>query len=310
MTKVSIAILTYNRSSLLIKLIRELLSLTYRPLEIIVVDNHSADGTEKLMKTAFSDVIYIRTDTNLGATARNIGMQRASGEIIITLDDDLRGLTDGDIIKIVKIFKSRRRLGALNFKVLDHKTHQICNWVHHLLPGKYGNQEFITYEITEGAVAFRKSALERTGYYPENFFLSHEGPDLAMRLLDNGFEVIYSPNIEVIHCHSQLGRKSWTNYYYDNRNMLWLAARNLPVSYTIIYLSRGLVSMLVYSLRDGFFYFWIKGLVDGMKGMNEALAQRKVIKKSTLRLIRSIDKKRPNLIYLIKVRFGKKGIRL
>ncbi|MFZ5568874.1 MAG: glycosyltransferase family 2 protein [Thermodesulfobacteriota bacterium] len=310
MTPVTISILTYNRSSLLKILVTDLTALSYQPLEIIVVDNHSEDATEQIMRTEFPDVIYERTETNLGAGARNIGMKRARGDIVITLDDDVRGVTDTAICEIVRLFQGRNRLAAVNFKVLDHQTGEICNWVHHCLPEGFCGREFNTYEITEGAVAFRKTALERAGYYPQHFFLSHEGPDLAMRLLDHGYDVIYSPNIEVIHCHSQLGRKTWTNYYYDNRNLLWLAARNFPLSYAIVYLIRGLGSMLVYSIRDGYFIYWLKGLRDGFRGMGEALRERRVLRKRTIRFLKEIDENRPDIRYMIRKRLLKKGIRL
>ena len=310
MTKVTITVLTFNRGSLLKDLINDLIKLTYSPLEIIIVDNHSEDDTQQLMRKEFSSIIYERTHKNLGVAARNIGIQKASGDIIITIDDDIRGLTDVHIVELLNLFKDRAMLGAVNFKVLDHVNYKICNWVHHRAHEEFSAQEFQTYEITEGAVAFRKAALKKTGNYPEAFFLSHEGPDLAFRLLDHGFDVIYSPKIEVIHFHSQLGRKSWFRYYYDSRNQLWLAARNLPASYAIIYLSRGLISMLVYSIRDGFFRYWLKGVVDGLRGMGAALTQRRVLKLKTLQRIKALDKSRPSLAYMIRTRLAKKEVRL
>ena len=121
-----------------------------------------------------------------------------------------------------------------------------CNWVHHCKEEEYYDREFLTYEITEGAVAFRKKALNCSGYYPENFFLSHEGPDLAFRIFENGYRVIYWGDIRVEHLFSEEGRKPWRNYYYDTRNQFWLAARHFPFDYAVVYLGRGLGSMLVY----------------------------------------------------------------
>jgi len=159
MTKVTISVLTFNRSSLLRELIPELLGLAYRPLEIIVVDNHSEDDTESLMQTEFPGVMYMRTDQNIGVGARNLGMEKASGDIVITIDDDIRGLTDSHLASIVKLFRTRPRLGAVNFRVLDHKTLKGCNWVHHRPSELFSLREFQTYEISEGAVAFRSAAL-------------------------------------------------------------------------------------------------------------------------------------------------------
>lgn len=307
---VSICVLTFNRSSLLRELLISLRGLKYRPLEIVVVDNHSEDGTQAMMQEQFHDILHIRTNKNIGADARNLGLRRATGDFVITLDDDIFGIEDKDILCLVDYFARRPLLGAINFKVLDGESDEICNWVHHCKPEECSEKEFLTYEITEGAVAFRKSALQMSGYYPDNFFLSHEGPDLALRMLNKGLEVIYSPMIRVLHRHSKLGRKNWLNYYYDTRNLLWLAARNFPLSYALRYLFRGLSSMLIYSLRDGYLLYWMKGVVEGILGLGSVWETRNPINKRTMLLIKAIDQKRPPLIYLFRERLLKKGVRL
>ena len=308
--KITISILTYNRAPVLKGLLSELGALTYRPLEIIVVDNCSADDTQQMIQEEFEFVRYFRTSENMGAVARNIGMENADGEIIITLDDDISGIKDEDLALIGKIFRDRPTIGAVNFKIIDYFNGNICNWAHHCEVEKYSETEFHTYEITEGAVAFRKKAIQIVGYYPTSFFLSHEGPDLAFRLIDSGFDVIYSNKIAVRHSHSDMGRKSWLNYYYDTRNQLWLAIRHFPPAYAIKYLTRGWLSMLVYSVRDGFFLYWLKGIKDGIKNTPEVIKNRKVLTKRTMAIINRIDERRPNLYRLIKIRLGKKGVRL
>jgi len=308
--KVSVSILTYNRSRLLKRLLQSLQDLRYKCIEIIVIDNHSEDDTEEMISRDFPHVNYIRTNKNIGASARNLGLRGAISKIIITLDDDVIGIDDNDLINLVKIFRDRPKLGGVNFKVVDDINGHICNWIHHCKPDEYSDKEFKTYEITEGAAAFRKDALEKAGYYPEDFFLSYEGPDLALRIIDSGYDIIYSDIVSVIHYHSNSGRKPWLNYYFDTRNQLWLAARNFPLSYAIIFLARGLLSMFVYSIRDGYLFFWFKGIIDGLKGLRPAFEARNVVSPNTMRFIKSVDKNRPSFIYLVKNRLFKKGIRL
>ena len=308
--KVTISILTYNRSKYLKKLLTSLISLDYKPFEIIVIDNHSEDDTQQMMTDEFPYISYIRTERNIGAEARNLGMKKALGDIIITLDDDIIGLDDDAILNIVKWFSADTDLGALNFKVIDALTGGLCNWVHHYKPEDYSHKDFITYEITEGAVAFRKLALERSGYYPENFFLSHEGPDLAFRLLENGLKVIYSSEIVVEHYTANEGRTSWRNYYFDTRNQFLLAARNFPVGYALRYLTMGLAVMLAYSIRDGYTTYWLKAVYDGVKGLGAVLKDRKVLSKNTMAIIKNIDSNKPNLAYLVRRRLFRRGIRI
>ncbi|MDY6839755.1 MAG: glycosyltransferase [Thermodesulfobacteriota bacterium] len=306
----SVIILTYNRSAHLKHLLTTLQDLKYPSLEIIIVDNCSDDDTQQMVKSQFPLPKYIRTNKNLGASARNLGMKVAKGQVLVTLDDDIVGINDDHIVELVQVFNERPRIGAINFKVLDSNTLKICNWVHHCDEYQYGEKEFETYEITEGAVAFRKQALQKAGYYPHHFFLSYEGPDLALRIIDSGYDIIYLNTISVIHFHSDAGRDPWLNYYYDTRNQLWLAARNFPVSYSLVFLGRGILSMLVYSIRDGYFGYWIKAIVDGLKGISAAVADRKVISKDSLRIIRTIDRNRLPFFSLLKKRLFKRGVRL
>lgn len=305
---VSIVILTFNRNDHLERLLQELDQLTFPALEIIVVDNASrVPATE--VADRFDSVRVIRSPENLGATGRNLGLRAATGAIAITLDDDVRGLTDAAIRRIVDLFADPT-LAAVNFKVIEDGTGKITNWVHHREVEKFADTAFETYEITEGAVALRCAALDRSGLYPDRFFISHEGPDLAYRLIDAGYRVTYDPQIAVIHAYAPAGRASWRNYYFDTRNTFWLAFRNLPVLYGTRLVLRQSAAMLIYSIRDGFFLWWLRGVRDGIGGSLQSLRERRRISKSTIRKLREIDRHRPGVIYLVRKRLLQRGIKI
>ena len=307
---VSICVLTFNRKEILAQLLDSLVTLEYPGIEIIVVDNHSEDGTDFMMQSGYKSVLYVRMDSNLGVAARNTGILRSSGDLIITIDDDVFGLTDNKIRQLVEYFENSPVTGALNFKVLDSETGEVCNWIHHRREEEWHASEFQSYEISEGAVALRRKALNEAGLYPEYFFLSHEGPDLAYRIINAGFEVRYSGNIAVSHLHAEAGRKSWYRYYYDTRNQFYLAVRNFPVLYSLGYLSRGILSTLFYSLRDGFFRYWIKGMFDGAAGLFRYRGDRNVLSKDAMKVIQDIDSYRPSLFYMVKKSVFRKEMRL
>lgn len=308
--KVTIIVLTYNRKEILDDLLRSISQISYTPLEVIIVDNHSEDGTEDLLLNVYPQFKYIRTDKNIGVGARNLGMKIAKGDILICLDDDVFGIDDVSIGSIINLFSNNNQLGAVNFRITHYDSGKLCNWVHHCAHEEFSLKIFPTYEITEGAVAFKRCALEKSGYYPENFFMSHEGPDLAFRLIDNGFQVVYSGDIFVRHRFSETGRASWYNYYYDTRNHFWLAVRNFPVNYMIRYLTRNLTSTFIYSVRDGFIRYWLRAIFDGISGLPSMKSERKVLSNASMDIIKQIDRGRPPLFYLIKKRLFSKGIRL
>lgn len=299
---VSIVVLTYNRPDSL----RETLAQMQRDLagaanECIVVDNSTDSRTRDLVRTTFPAVRYIKNERNVGVAARNNGVRAAQGSVVITLDDDILGLTAADVEHVKRRFADDRRLGALNFRVVQYYSGRTCNWVHHRpiadAPGR-----FVTYEITEGAVAFRRDVFLEAGCYCEEFFISHEGPDLAFRIMNIGFAVEYDGGIAVRHKHEAAGREDWRFYYYDTRNQFYLAVRNMPFGYGLRYLLWGQAAMAVYSLRDRHFLAWLRGAVDGLRRCRQIATARRPWTDATARAVRAVDACRPSAWHMIKVR--------
>jgi glycosyltransferase involved in cell wall biosynthesis len=84
---ISVIIPCYNHAQYLPEAIRSVQAQTYKPVEIIVVNDGSADDTEVVAKQ-FEDVKYIyQTNRGLSA-ARNTGIEHSSGEYLVFLDAD------------------------------------------------------------------------------------------------------------------------------------------------------------------------------------------------------------------------------
>ena len=94
---VSVIVPTYNRAHLIVSTLDSVFQQTYRPIEVIVVDDGSRDGTvdvvqnwadeKRAIDTAFS-VRYLRQDNAGPSAARNLGLRECSGEFIQFLDAD------------------------------------------------------------------------------------------------------------------------------------------------------------------------------------------------------------------------------
>lgn len=308
--KITISILTYNRVDILKELLESLGKISYSPIEVIVIDNHSSDGTALMMREQSPEIRYFKTAKNIGVAARNVGLSNTSSDIVITLDDDVIGIDDKDIDTLIGLFESKPDVGAICFKTVDYYTGKVCNWCHHYKKEEFSDKQFITDEIMEGAVAFRKSVLDKAGFYPAYFFISHEGPDLVCRMLDAGYKTLYSPEVCVRHRTHQAGRATWRRYYYDTRNQIWLVVRNYPILFGLKYLIRGLTAMLFYSIRDKFFHYWLKGVWHGIKGLPKVLQDRKPVSKEAVKTLKEIAYQRPSLIYMVKQRVSQREIRL
>lgn len=87
---VSVIVPTYNRRETLGGCISSILRQTYRPVELIVVDDGSTDGTEEFIRTTYGkDVLYIpQPHSGIPARVRNVGLDRATGEYLAFCDSD------------------------------------------------------------------------------------------------------------------------------------------------------------------------------------------------------------------------------
>lgn len=284
---VSLLILTYRRNYLLQRQLDSLAPWHEHFAEILVVDNANEPSTAALCER-HSWVRLIRAPRNLGAAGRNLGFEAARSGYLVTLDDDVVDLRREHLQTLRRLFEDPT-IACVNFKVVEEGTGRLLNWVHHRSARLFADRSFDTYEITEGAAAFRCSSLRATGGYPESFFLSHEGPDLAYRLMDRGWRVIYSPDVTVTHLFAPEGRPSWRKYYYDTRNTLWLALRNLPFLYGTRLVLRQSLAMLFYSVRDGFLGTWLKAWMHALAGAPREWRARKVLNRATVARLREID---------------------
>ena len=307
----SVVVLTYNRPERLAHSLKKVALLEKAGIELIVVDNCSELSAQEIADGVGVNAEVIRTEDNIGAAARNLGIERARGEIIITLDDDVSGLTVDDCLNLQKMFQNDASLGGLCFQVRDEVTDEQINWCHHRRIECWRNRSFETEEISEGAVAFRSTVVkEKGGLYPEEFFISHEGVVAAIRIMNQGYSVRYTPDVVVQHATERTARVSWRRYYYDTRNTLWLCVGFLPFWYAVKLLTRSTPTMLLYSVRDGYLRFWLKGVVDGLGGLGYFLKNREKPAKRTVQKLRDIQLYRPSVFYLIRRRLFRRGVRI
>jgi glycosyltransferase involved in cell wall biosynthesis len=86
----SVVLPAYNNAATVIPAIESILTQTYPPLEVIVIDDGSTDGTATLVQTRFGDTVrlVIFPENQGPAAARNAGLEQASGTHIAFLDAD------------------------------------------------------------------------------------------------------------------------------------------------------------------------------------------------------------------------------
>ncbi len=106
---VSAIITTKNSAGMLEPLLKSLKAQTYRPLEIVVVDNHSTDDTQKIAERYADQVITAGPERS---AQRNLGVRRAKGKYVLILDYDME-LTKPVVESCVRLAASRPEVRAI-----------------------------------------------------------------------------------------------------------------------------------------------------------------------------------------------------
>jgi glycosyltransferase involved in cell wall biosynthesis len=85
---VSVILPVYNREALIARAVESVLAQTWRPLELLVVDDGSTDGTRAVLET-FGDRITVLEQRHGGAyAARNLALRHAHGQLVAFIDSD------------------------------------------------------------------------------------------------------------------------------------------------------------------------------------------------------------------------------
>lgn len=127
MKTVTIIIPMYNAASYIEECLNSCLELQGEDVEIIVIDDGSTDGSDKIVKEYTGKVQYIRQDNLGGAVARNVGIERASGKYLFFLDAD--DIVCAGVLKTMlkKIQKDKCDICIGNYALIDEGGKKIRN---------------------------------------------------------------------------------------------------------------------------------------------------------------------------------------
>lgn len=295
---VSVVILNYKRREALLRSLQSVQRQVYVNLEVIVVDNNSQDGVRELLETNWPGVRLIELDDNRGACAgRNAGIGIARGEIIITLDNDIFFESPTEVSKTVETFARRPDVHVISYQVCDEHTGalRIREWCHPRSWMKYGEIDFETNYFVEGACAVRREVYEIAGTYYEPLFIGCEGWDLALRIIDNNFKIVYQPQIRVRHLMADETRTPERPYYFYTRNYIWIAYKDYPIIEGMSFLGWKVLMMLYFAIRARQLKAYCRGLRDGFCGLPRIQRDRNSIRPATVRYLRNLERWRPTL---------------
>jgi len=235
---VSVVILNWNGLADTLACIQSVNELTYKNIELIVVDNGSerpitADDIDSPIKT-----VVAKNDVNKGFAGGEVSaLPYCSGDYIFLLNND--AIIDKDAIsEAVATFETddniavvggrsyslhddlHESLGYYSFQYIDPVTAETHTYNH-----DDGIQDTVT--VSGAAVMIRRTAIESYGYFDERFFAYYEETDLFARYLRAGLRVVYNPKVIIWHKDgASTKNKRYMYYYLMLKNQFLFAYKN------------------------------------------------------------------------------------
>ena len=265
---ISVVIPSYNRKEFLKRSIDSAINQTKKPLEIIVVDDGSTDGTEAMIKSDYDFVKFIKQKNKGVSAARNIGIKVSIGEWICFLDSDDEWKKDKlekqiNVMKSnpgYKFFHSNEIWIKNGLRINQKKKHK-----------KYGGDIFDKCldmcRISPSSVMIDKTVFDEVGNFNEDLVVC-EDYELWLRICDK-YRVFFIDEPLIIKYGGHQGQLSYSIESIENHRIKaleYLILENLNRKN-----KRHAIQMLLSKLN-----IYLKGLVKRRKNDEIAVYEEKI----------------------------------
>lgn len=230
------------------------------PIEILVADNASSDGSADMVRRKYPEVVLVETGGNLGFAGGHFPLfERSRGRYHVLVNSDVR-LTENCLTPIQQRLEADPAIGVLGCRILgaDGGLQPSCrrfpNLWHQLIEGSGLNRLFPrsgfwnaykmgdfdhdhAREVDQVMGSFfviRREVIERIGPLDRGFFMYYEEVDYCLRTRRAGYKVFFEPAASVYHAGGASAAKvkvltirrlmrSMRRYYEKNHGRLtWL----------------------------------------------------------------------------------------
>ncbi|MGB3404807.1 MAG: tetratricopeptide repeat protein [Microcoleaceae cyanobacterium] len=210
--KISIILVLYNRAELTLSCLYSILHNQFKSIEIVIVDNHSTDKTSELLQRIQGAKIILNLENLHFLLACNQASEVATGEYLLFLNNDAQLL--GDSLNIaIQTIESSADIGAVGGKIIlpDGSLQEAGSiiWQDGSCLGygrgdspdspQYMYRRAVDYCSGAFLLTSRQSFLELGGFDEEYQPAYYEETDYCVRLQQQGKQIIYNPNIAVLH---------------------------------------------------------------------------------------------------------------
>jgi glycosyltransferase involved in cell wall biosynthesis len=187
---VSVIVPVYNGENFLVDALASIRRQDYCPLEIVIIDDGSTDGTAELAATLGRDINWIRQQNRGPSAARNAGLALAQGEFIAFLDaDDLwpHGTLQAQVELLLANPAAVIVLGRIQ-----------CIGYSGTPSSRATDSKGSLFGVHLGSAVFRKSVFNKVGLFDENLRYS-EDHDWFFRAREQNISIVSIPQVTLVY---------------------------------------------------------------------------------------------------------------
>ncbi|MDQ1511991.1 MAG: N-acetylglucosaminyl-diphospho-decaprenol L-rhamnosyltransferase [Actinomycetota bacterium] len=220
------------------------------PMELVVVDNRSRDGSIAELVAAHPDVHVVRAPGNVGyARAANLGTAATKAPIVAVMNPDTvvhLGTADALVSRLEREprlaacgprlqnpdgsdYPSARTLPSIPVAI----GHGLLGlwWPKNRFTSRYrqldadpGVPRLVDW-VSGAAIWLRRRALDNVGGWDERYFMYLEDTDLCWRLRNSGWEVAYEPAGVVVHVQGASASRRPYRMLLEHHRSAWRFSR-------------------------------------------------------------------------------------
>ncbi len=274
---VTIMIATKNRREPLRATLTEMRKQNYPAMDMLVIDDGSEQALEPLVHEIWPGAKVVRHEISAGQCARrNEGFDLAQGEYVLQLDDDCSFTGPEDLGYAVQEMQKSSKTGALSFYIVNSA----------ILPATIDNSALKSGCVSSfvgAAVFFRKAALSQVSGYRKFFGNEWEEEELAMQLLNRGWQIVFVPQVVAHHRLSSLNRDSARTWMRGLRNRLWAQVIHIPVRRLLFEVGWKIGMGAWDAIRLGRIRLFCQALSESVAGFSHAWRLRQPLSELALR---------------------------